>query len=276
MPAFAEKRERMILSWSLPFNKSRTSLGGLHHKCLYRENYYQVEVGKIASPSPGRIMGRKGGEKKQKRRWELCILTVQSCRQVDGRKHQKQKRGLWSRFRLGFWEKKPHHVPALKQFFSLFKQREGQHLATQSLPWHSLAWKVSRISCISLGRKSWPYRWGLGGLPVWEPNGSCSQASRGNSRTEVEKSPLKGPLDSEEAKKDFEFISQRCKQQTSARCVHSDQQETWLQKSEATSTYAQELKAPSTPSPRDHTNPISYTPKCYLRELAGRGAFELK
>lgn len=100
----------------------------------------------------------------------------------------------------------------------------------------------------------------------------------------MEKSPLKGPLDSEEAKIDFKFISQRCKQQTSARCkpqtsarcVHSDQQETWLQKSEATSTYAQKLRAPSTPSPRDHTNPTSYTPKCYLRELAAREVFELK
>ena len=74
-PAFVEKRRRMILSWSLAFNKSRTKLDGLEHKRLHSENYYQEEVGNIASPQGGLWVE----EVRRSSWWELCILS-QSCR----------------------------------------------------------------------------------------------------------------------------------------------------------------------------------------------------
>lgn len=40
-------------------------MDGLEHKCLHSENYYQEEVGNIASPSSGRIVGRRGGQEEQ-------------------------------------------------------------------------------------------------------------------------------------------------------------------------------------------------------------------
>ena len=51
--SLVEKRRRMILSRSLAFNKSRTKLDGLEHKHLHSKNYYQEEVGNIASPQGG-------------------------------------------------------------------------------------------------------------------------------------------------------------------------------------------------------------------------------
>lgn len=86
MPAFVEERKEIVLSQILPFNNSRTHLGGLDHKHLHRENYYQEEVGKIAAPPTPltKDCGRKRKVGIGKAVGERCVSQLsQSYRQVD-------------------------------------------------------------------------------------------------------------------------------------------------------------------------------------------------
>lgn len=129
----------------------------------------------------------------------------------------KAEEKLWSPFLFGVLGRE-----ASQDNYLLFRRPAFSYPESS---WYSLAWKVSRISWIPLGRKSWPCRWGLGGHPGWKPNESWSQALR-KFRAAV---GLKWrrvhwkDLNSKGAKKDLEFLNHRCKQWKSARCVSSDQ-----------------------------------------------------
>lgn len=140
---------------------------------------------------------------------EKCVSWLSlSSRQVDWRKHHKQKRRFGSWFSLESWEEKPHQVPALSNISACLGSPEPFLAFIGMKGVQNFLDTLGRVcGGKSLCRGRWPYGWGLGGHPGWEPNGSCSQNSRGTSGTEVEKSPLKGPLGSEGAKKDLKLPS---------------------------------------------------------------------